>query len=488
MHDEVQKIKRRFDKREGWPQLLNYMTINGLRGWSGEKINFNFPIAVISGENGSGKSTILKCAAIAYDSLEDNETKDKPRPFYGSDFFPDTTWEIITGVTINYSIRQGPNDKNHSYNKKDRNWSDGTGRPKRNIIWLDIARTLPIDSTVGYSRLAKKKNIESATIEVDEKTAKSYSYILSRPYQNISLSTTKIDATRQVGVVTLYNKRISQFHQGAGEDATLDLLVSLQSVKNNSLILIDEVEASLHPSAQRKLIHHLLELARLKELQIILSTHSQHVLEELPEEARIFLQRREDKVEVLYGVSSNYALSKMDEPNHPDLYLFTEDQRATFLVNELLRKMNSVDMTTIKVTHVGPSNVVKTLGQLSKDNLLPIKSIGILDADENEKEGCIKLPGDKSPEKQIFNDILANQDATELLAKKLSLSQESIRHELSKSMTDPKHHFWVKNCAKNLNQSGDYLWQTMCIVWVEHCVTELALEKIASELNKKLNS
>jgi ABC-type dipeptide/oligopeptide/nickel transport system ATPase component len=38
----------------------------GLRGWDGQKIPFSFPIVAIVGENGSGKSTVLQCAASVY--------------------------------------------------------------------------------------------------------------------------------------------------------------------------------------------------------------------------------------------------------------------------------------------------------------------------------------------------------------------------------------------------------------------------------------
>ena len=38
-----------------------------------------------------------------------------------------------------------------------------------------------------------------------------------------------------------------QNDQGAGEDATLDLFRILEGIPNFSLLMIDEVEASLHP-------------------------------------------------------------------------------------------------------------------------------------------------------------------------------------------------------------------------------------------------
>ena len=60
----------------------------------------------------------------------------------------------------------------------------------------------------------------------------------------------------------------------------------------------------------------------MKKLQIILSTHSPFVLEELPPIARIMLMQLSDRKEIVYEVSTNFALASMDDGEHPDLYAF----------------------------------------------------------------------------------------------------------------------------------------------------------------------
>jgi len=72
----------------------------------------------------------------------------------------------------------------------------------------------------------------------------------------------------------------SGFHQGAGETVLAELLQV--EIQQNSIVLIDEVESSLHPRLQRRLIRDLAELARLLELQIVVTAHSPTVLDELP--------------------------------------------------------------------------------------------------------------------------------------------------------------------------------------------------------------
>jgi predicted ATPase len=86
-----------------WPQFLQMVQIKGLRGWTGQAVEFNFPVVAVVGENGSGKSTLMKVAACAYDNI----VKDKR--FYPSVFFVGTHWDTIRGVEIDYRVKRGPN-------------------------------------------------------------------------------------------------------------------------------------------------------------------------------------------------------------------------------------------------------------------------------------------------------------------------------------------------------------------------------------------
>ena len=65
----------------------------------------------------------------------------------------------------------------------------------------------------------------------------------------------------------------------------------------DALVLIDEVEAGLHPWVQQLLMLELQQLALRNNLQVIVTTHSPVVLEAVPENARIFL-RRDDGLNV----------------------------------------------------------------------------------------------------------------------------------------------------------------------------------------------
>lgn len=83
--------------------------------------------------------------------------------------------------------------------------------------------------------------------ELNDDSIQSLSYVLGHQYERARFVGTNINATREVGLLTKKFGEVSQFHQGAGEDTILDSFKLLQTIPNQSLLVIDEVENSLHP-------------------------------------------------------------------------------------------------------------------------------------------------------------------------------------------------------------------------------------------------
>ena len=476
-HQEINKIRSKIASKP-WPKYLHSLELNGIRGWSGEEIRFGFPVTVITGENGTGKSTILKAAACAY-----THPQGKKNTYYPSAFFPDTPWENITGASIKYKIREANNDHIFVYRKRTERWRPSGKKRKRNVIIQDVSRTLPLDATVGYAKIAKQSANEVSAKTLSNEITRYFSSIIGREYSEAKFAISNVDAKREVGVVSLKNTEISQFHQGAGEDATLDLLSLFQEIPDTSLVIIDEVEASLHPRSQRRLVHFLLWLARTKQIQIIITTHSSYVLEELPPEARILIERKTSGIEIIYNISPNFALNRMDDIDAPELYIFTEDEEAGILAKTILQHLG-IDTTRLSFIDIGPSNVVNALASVTTNERFPVRAIAMVDADINPQNGSIKLPGQYAPEKQVVLDI--KEIATDHLALRLELSESSIISAIDDTISMPDYHDWPSNLARLLGQTTSYIWQTLCNVWVKHCVDMDDMQGIKDKVNESL--
>ena len=104
-------------------------------------------------------------------------------------------------------------------------------------------------------------------------------------------------------------KRIPAHAISEGTMLTLGLLTVLMNTNQPNLVLLDDVEQGLHPKAQRELIDVFKEIIQANpNLQIIFSTHSPYIVDELTH----------SQVHVLNNTNSGLTLAKrLDE--HPDV-------------------------------------------------------------------------------------------------------------------------------------------------------------------------
>lgn len=297
------------------------------------------------------------------------------------------------------------------------------------------------------------------------------SYVLGRQYESARFAKSDV-STHSVGLFKRSFGEFSQYHQGAGEDATLDLFRILETIPQTSLLIIDEVEASLHPKAQRRLIDFLMKLARKKRCQIVVSTHSPYVLEQLPQEARVLLVPGNIGTNVIYGASVEFAMSRMDDPVHPEMAVYVEDREAEILLREILvsdESKNSI-IDRIDICPVGPANVVQTMGVLGAEGRLPTpKNLGVLDGDKEVSKGCIVLPGGYAPEIVIYHDLKEKNWAS--LPERLGIGAGTLFADLEDITTDPSHHNWNKKLGDKVRKSHVSVWETLVSEWVRVCLS-----------------
>jgi hypothetical protein len=195
-----------------------------------------------------------------------------------------------------------------------------------------------------------------------------------------------------------------------------------------------------------------------------LTTHSPYVLEELPLDARAYiLQLDAGERAIVYGVSPDLAMTRMDEAPHPEIDVFVEDRRAAQLLTELLVTAKPDLVRRCQLIQCGGSSVLKTLGQLIADKRLPRASIAVVDGDVGATAGCLVLPGLDAPERVIFNALkVAGWDG---VARRIGRPVADVADACNRAMTDPDHHVWVNTAASVLVLGGDNLWQAMCAEW-----------------------
>lgn len=225
----------------------------------------------------------------------------------------------------------------------------------------------------------------------------------------------------------------------AGEDNLFIILTALVSlkyyyenikreVKNDveSLLLIDEIDATLHPAFQVKLLDLFEKYSEEYSIQIIFTTHSLSLLEyALFRKLKvIYLMDFITKVEVMDSVDKFQIEMYLKNKAQKDIYspknipIFTEDKEARLFLKELFiyyQNKNEQFNKISRIFHFVEANFssesLKTI--FMDDEILKrtIRSICILDGDQQElgKERSkianhiLTLPSNKSPEDLFFD-------------------------------------------------------------------------------------
>jgi len=467
--DEMRRLIKKWGGGAAWPKRLEWLEIDNLRGWSGQRINFSFPIMAIVGENGSGKSTILQAAASVYRS----ETKG--RTWFPSEFFPKTTWDNIEDVAIRFGFQEGKDQhQSSSIRKPTARWLGNTERPIREVEYIDLNRLQPVATRLGYARIPKSKHVEASSVIFTDLQVQRFSSVMGRSYDSARMAITDIDDTREVPVLSQNKNAYSGFHQGSGEITVAELMRA--ELPKYGLILIDEIESSLHPRAQRRMMRDLAEKCRERELQIIITTHSPYILEELPLEARLHILESENSKIVVPGVSPQFAMTKMDDEQHPECDLYVEDHAAKILLGEVLSAKCPDIFNRCTIIPFGAASVGQALGIMVAQNRFPRPTCVFLDGDNADSNGCILLPGGDAPEQVVFKGLQSYGWAD--VWSRIGRDSSAVHDACNRAMTLSDHHNWITLAANELKCGGEALWQAMCAEWVKHCLTDENSKKL----------
>lgn len=213
----------------------------------------------------------------------------------------------------------------------------------------------------------------------------------------------------------------SEANAGSGENAIINMVCTVLSVPNNSLILLDEPEVSLHPSAQKKLKIFLLQIIKKYHHQIVLSTHSNVLIEGMPKDAlKLFEMTENAKINVTNGVYSSEAFYNIKEEVKDKYLIICEDVSAKTLIEGVLRKMGLIQHFKVEPRHGGADTLItRYLPIFALDRTIYENVFIILDGD--------KEPDDIIPYSKIPNGEMDDVVKIEKYIKNLTSSYSAIK-------------------------------------------------------------
>ena len=126
------------------------------------------------------------------------------------------------------------------------------------------------------------------------------------------------------------------------------------------LILIDEIELALHPSAIMRLLRLLQGLTEEYNLCIYFSSHSVELIRQIAPQNMFYLEKEKDGIQVINPCSSAYATCDIYQHSGYDVLILVEDELTKRLVQRVIIQERLFESTLIHVLPVGGwENVLK---------------------------------------------------------------------------------------------------------------------------------
>lgn len=467
--------------------VFDSITINDFRALQNQSFKLGKYVTMLAGWNATGKSTVLALLA--------NSTELKEKSRYGGRVFRAQFDEILKG---NEQFDKTQSErlivKCSSGEKKFRTtWQKGRFRviPKDletnkegkftyPVIYLGLSRLFPIgelDDDRSTTDVATFKDPD------DEKWFKEkYNKIISK--DEVIQEITKVD----VAAVNKDKWGISTDSYGwqansAGQDNVSQILYSILSFKalkkeiegsyEGGIFLIDELDAALHPKAQRKILDLLIQESKKLNVQIVFTTHSLSLIEYFYEK-----KNNKDRYNILsyYFTYENKVVSIHDDYSYEQISqdtllhllppkekpikvaIYAEDDEARWLLKKLLNGISG--MVEYRNVAIGCSSLVDLM------NCEPcfLNYIVVFDGDfsdgkriKKNKTNFILLPstaGEKASPEKLLRDFIFSDKASAYLSHankttsgqvKLEYFEEHDLEEGGNKKDRERYKTWFKN-------------------------------------------
>lgn len=373
------------------------MTIKHIK--SIDELQISLPVEkglyAITGQNGSGKSTVITCASSAYFNMRMNE-------YFGKT--PDNA-EIIFKLNNSSRVWKKEN-KTDKEGKTFKAWSVQhdpsfklSGFYEGSIIFGNRFRNTSFNLLMKIDRIDFNKlkptndfirNNLGKILHNDENFYEKILRLDSEDADNL------IKFNGDVFFYQKGEKRVSQFHMSTGENLLLSILNSIDRRNKNRrddttpcLLLLDEIELALHPSSLKRLIAFLKKISDEYNYAVYFSTHAIELINNIEPKNIFFLERHSDNsIEILNPCYPAYATRNLYDHDGYDYIILVEDDLAREIIRKLLKKHYLINNKLVHILPCGGfTNTIDLAQEVITSNLTgKLSKISIvLDGDIQEQ-------------------------------------------------------------------------------------------------------
>jgi ABC-type cobalamin/Fe3+-siderophores transport system ATPase subunit len=417
---------------------LNRVTFQGVGQFDDFDLVLNSGVSFLTGRNGIGKTSFLK---LIHRVLSNSD--DFPVAHFSSD--------DLKGITISLNVRGKHIDIKE----------ESEVQLPVSVDYFDAAsfsqyvlNAITINPDKSWNSGAEPRHLSGEDIEIIKKvTGKRYDSLL---VEEAIPEEDEKGFTQQIPLFTVTLDDISYCNEnmGSGEHKALMLIWKLLVAEKNSFLLIEEPESFICPNYQEKLINSLAWYASSKQLTVIISTHSEHVMSAQRSMSNFIFQRTgKNRFKLVPSNQESRYLSALGLKPARDKLLLVEDDFAKLKLECILAKVDQdlFDTSTVRSLK-GEAHITAVACHLKKGE--HVKVIGVYDADMIGKPlggkpqlNYLFLPGHqmRAPEQAIIDFVESNVDS---IALALNISADDFSAALDDHIED--HHDWFIELQRKL--------------------------------------
>ena len=332
----------------------------------------------ITGQNGSGKSTIVACASSVFYNLYMNEHFGKTAPDASISF-------ELEGASCVWK-----KDYFNRWRKNNKGKMNIKGFFEGSLIFGNRFKD------TSFEKLKRLDRLNSNTLTPASDFIRENLGMILQGDKNFYEKVFEIkDSTIFEGSLFFYEKngkRISQFHMSTGENLLISILNSLDirnkdrdNLNKPCIFLLDEIELALHPSSLKRLVVFLDNISKQYNYAIYFSTHSIELISGIKPDNIFYVERYNDNtINVKNPCYPAYATKFLYDHSGYDNVILVEDDLARSIINRILRKEKLMNSRLVHVLPCGGyTNVIALADDVVKNNLLGKKAsiIIVLDKD-----------------------------------------------------------------------------------------------------------
>ncbi|MCX2450064.1 AAA family ATPase [Pedobacter sp. PLR] len=487
-------------------QVLQNIEFTQLKSLVNLNIDFSpHPITGIFGVNGSGKSSIIHALLAIYKPGDQDATR---KDYKFSTFFTPTThttW-LDSAFKITHTFRQDqtlvPN-ATRLYSKVTNRWNPRyTNRPERGVYFVGL------NSCVPAIELERRESIISLTtallndalsILIRDRAG----YIMNRDYQEYNQHTT---TNKQYIGLRHNNISYSSLSMGAGEQRIFKILDTIFRAQPYSLIIIDEIDLTLHTDALNRLIDVLKTRATEKNLQIVFTSHREELAKRIDINIRHIFQTGTNTL--CFNATNPDCISRLTGIQQRPIDLFVEDDLAEAITRKVVEELRIVRHCSIKRIGAAVNSFPLAMGMHLKGENIDNISV-FIDGDiytthaekitqmakvysgteptavqrRNEAISCIRqfdLPEGTAPETFINNSIRALNDGSEIVDAAIAINAVLDKHHYVSTIVERLGYPKQLGLAKVVETfSGTAEWTNYTLplrTWLESRIIALNME------------